>query len=76
MSAVNPPVPVQLKLVASFISRLVDAVEYDNKILPEPNMMLRVLVLDDENRPTFNVIPDTSNVPDIKLYVLVVAERL
>ena len=52
-SAVKPPVPVYVKPVAVAIDNtVVAAVVCANIILPEPNRILRVLVLSEMNEPT------------------------
>ena len=67
---VNPPVPVNVNAVTSFIlNTVVAAVVCDNAILPVPNAMSRVLILFESNIPVVNVNPARSNVPAVSLYV-------
>jgi len=82
MSAtVNPPGPVQLKLVASAICNTVVAavvcVRWMFPALALPNAIARVLVLLELNIPVVNVTPSANvNVPAVKVYVPVTANEL
>jgi hypothetical protein len=71
---VNPPVPVQVKLViVAAFSTVVPAVVCANTILPDPNITERAFVLFELNIPVVNVNPFRSNVPDVRVVVAVVA---
>ena len=67
-AAVNPPVPVQVKLVAVAIDKLVEpAVLVDNKILFVPNSIERVLALVELNVPVVRLNPFNVNVPAVSV---------
>lgn len=71
-AAVNPPVPVQVKLVASAIDRLTAAaVVVANTILPEPKLIERVLVLVEANVPVVIVKPAKASVPAVNVVAAV-----
>ena len=75
--AVNPPVPVQVNPVAVDISRFINPdVAAANSILPTPNDILRVLVLDELNVPVVSVNPAKFSVPDVKVEVLIPPEKI
>ena len=67
-AALNPPVPVQEKLVAFAIPKLVSpAVVVARTILPDPNAILRVVVLLELKLPVVSVNPAKSNVPAVSV---------
>jgi len=70
-ATVNPPVPVQVKLVAvAMLNTVVAVVVCDNAIDPVPKVIARVLVLSELNVPVVNVIPVANvNVPAVSVYV-------
>ncbi len=79
-AAVNPPVPVQVKLVAFAIDILVAAaVVVDNIILLDPKLILRVFELFELKVPIVKSYPPKFNVPavnipdDVAVYVCVLS---
>ena len=63
-SAVKPPVPVQVKLVAvAMFSTVVAETPLFNTMLPDPNAILRVVELLELNMGVVNVNPARSRVP-------------
>jgi hypothetical protein len=65
----NPPVPVQVKPVAVAIASTVADVVLDRTMLPDPNAIDRVLVLDELKIPTVRLLLLSVMVPEVNVKV-------
>jgi hypothetical protein len=69
-AAVNPPAPVQVKFVVVAADSTVPVAV--NKILFEPNAILRTLVLDEVKLPVVKSYPFNDRVPEVKVVAVAV----